>query len=937
MRSLPCHSRLAIALATSLSLLVLAPSAYAQATSSQLTQVVPAGPAGQVIGQVKESTRGVFLAGAVVRVNGKETTTDREGRFRLTGLTAGRYTLEVDFIGYRPLRTEIDLGQASGLEAMLALTSTVSEAELDAIEVRATRDAQALALNQQRASGNYVNIVSADLVGRFPDPNIAEATQRIPGVSISRDQGEGRYVNVRGAPLEFTRISVDGVNLAAPNATSRAVELDTIPSDVIAALEVTKALTPDMDGDAIAGAINIVTQSALDQDGMILRGSIGAGEYELGSGDNRRANLTVGQRFGAEGNIGVLVAASGSEAERFTDNVETTFFRAPDGRFLPEVTEIKDYDGTRTRTGATARLDARLSEDHLVYAIVGASKFRDKEFRNTFTIEYEQHRQGADDTGGTVGRATFDKELRERIQEQRIRSATLGGQHYLGDWSFDWQGAWSQGELDLPARQQFIYRSTLRPPMRYDFSNPDFPTFTLLNSDGSVRQEGINLPENLYAFRRYNQRFEQAEEDEVGLRGDLSREQAWLGDSGEISFGLRARLRDKESNDDRKRNSVAANGPSYSSLLCPRVSNNFGRFEFGRVFCNSVFEDFGGSVRNANLLPLVADSLVNDYRASEDIYAGYGRLDARWDALSMIGGLRYERTETAGRANVFNTQTLSVSRVEVDRDYVKLLPSLHFRYEMNPDTIVRWSYSTALSRPNFTDTVPRRSLSDNERVVTAGNPDLKATYAHNFDVSIERYIRPLGLLSAALFYKDLDDPIFTVTQEFPGSTGLLRLTQPQNGESGRIQGVELAWQQTFDNLPSPFDGLGVYSNYTYADSSADLPFGIGRTELPGTSRDNYNFAVFYEKYGLNARLAYNYRSKYIQEFDVDERELNVFWDERSILDFSSSYQITEKLRLFADVNNITDSKQRRFQGQRNRVLELEQFGRYWIAGVRFDY
>lgn len=927
-------SRLALALGLALggALASMAP-AIAQ---DEVARISAAGPAGQVSGQVKEAGRGVFLPGAVVRVNGAETTTDREGRFRLTGLAPGRYTLEVDFIGYQTLRSEIEVGSERGIVADVVLLSTA--ASLDAIEVRATRDAQALALNQQRASGNYVNVVSADLLGRFPDANLAEATQRIPGVSIERDQGEGRYVNVRGAPLDYTRVSIDGVNLAAPNATSRAVELDTIPSDVIAALEVTKALTPDMDGDAIAGAINIVTQSALDQDRRILRGSIGAGEYELGSGKNQRANITVGDRFGAEGNLGVLVAASASQVERFTDNVESVFYREDDGRILPEVTEIKDYDGERTRTGATARLDARLSEDHLVYAILGASKFRDKEFRNTFTIEYERHTDESDDVSGTAGRATIDKELRERIQEQRIRSANLGGQHYLGDWNLDWQAAYSQGKLDLPARQQFIYRSTLRPPLRYSFDPSGIPNFTVLNSNGSVLQEGINLPESLYAFRRYNQRFEQAEEDETGLRLDLSRAQDWIGDSGDLQFGVRARLRDKESNDDRNRNSTSADGPAYADLLCPRVSNNFGRLEYGRVFCNSVFRDFGGQVRNENLRPLVADSIVSDYRASEDIYAAYLRIDAYWDALSMIGGVRYERTDIDGRAFAFDADEEIATPVRSGRDYGELLPSLHFRYEFDADTILRWSYSTALSRPNFVDTVPRLVLSDDDRELEAGNPDLKPTYSHNFDVSIERYIRPLGLVSLAAFYKDLDDPIFIASSDVVGGPfDGFRQTRPENGSSGRIQGLELAWQQTFDTLPAPFDGFGVYANYTYADSSANLPFGIGRTDLPGTSENNYNVALFYEKHGFNARLSYNFRSKYIQEFDVGDRELNVFWDDREVLDFSSSYQINDTLLLFADVNNITDSRQRRFQGRANRVLELEEFGRYWIVGLRFDY
>ena len=147
----------------------------------------------------------------------------------------------------------------------------------------------------------------------------------------------------------------------------------------------------------------------------------------------------------------------------------------------------------------------------------------------------------------------------------------------------------------------------------------------------------------------------------------------------------------------------------------------------------------------------------------------------------------------------------------------------------------------------------------------------------------------------------------------------------------------LAWQQTFDFLPAPFDGIGIYSKYTYADSSADLPFGEGSTQLPGTSRTNYNVALSYEKHGINARLAYNYRSKFIQSFDVDSPQLNVFWDERASLDFSASYALTRNWRLFGEVNNINDARQVRFQGERSRVLELEGFGRSWLAGVSYQF
>ena len=159
----------------------------------------------------------------------------------------------------------------------------------------------------------------------------------------------------------------------------------------------------------------------------------------------------------------------------------------------------------------------------------------------------------------------------------------------------------------------------------------------------------------------------------------------------------------------------------------------------------------------------------------------------------------------------------------------------------------------------------------------------------------------------------------------------------ENGDNGRIYGAELTWQQTFDMLPGALDGLGIYANYTYAKSEAELPFDAGETELPGTSRTNYNVALTYEKYGLNARLAYNYRSKFIQSFDVSNPALNVYWDDRASLDFSASMKLGDGWSLFGEVNNIQDTRQVRFQGQRNRVLEMESFGRSWLAGVRYQF
>ena len=212
------HTVIAIAIAAAL--FVPATPVLAQTTSADSLALM----ASSVVGQVREATRGVSLEGAIVTVDGRQVSTDREGFFRVTGLAPGRYPLQVDYLGYTRHQSDVEVGDTRGAQVEVTLRSTVAATDMGVVEVRASRDAQAMALNQQRASTNYVNVVSADLLGQFPDNNIAESTQRIPGVSIERDQGEGRYVTVRGAPKEFTTVTIDGVQLANPDAASRGVE-----------------------------------------------------------------------------------------------------------------------------------------------------------------------------------------------------------------------------------------------------------------------------------------------------------------------------------------------------------------------------------------------------------------------------------------------------------------------------------------------------------------------------------------------------------------------------------------------------------------------------------------------------------------------------------------------------------------------------------------
>lgn len=888
-----------------------------------------------VSGQLSND-RQQLLRGAIIRLVGsnKETVTDATGRFRLDNLADGEYQLEVNYLGYGKQQVPVKIHNQQGQRLQLTL---VPQQDIEVIRISGQREGQARALNMQRSADNIKSVVSSDYLGRFPDANVAESVQRLAGVSIQRDQGEGRYVNVRGAPLEFANVTVDGVVVPSPNGATRAIDLDTIPSDVISALEVTKALTPDLDADAIAGNINIVTQGALDSQQPFARGSLSAGRNQKGRGDVNAGSLTLGQQF-ADGKAGVLLSGSHSSTERVTDNVEHIWAKQSSGQYLPTTTEFKDYELTRTRTGISGRMDWRPSDLHRLYLAQHYSRFEDDEYRDTTTITLERFTAASTSTKGVAGRATFDKELRHRTVEKTIKSSQFGGQSLVNDWQLDYSAAYSSATEAYPNRDYLIFRETSRPQLAFDFSNPDLPVYQVLDSKGALVRGDFNFPQSQYAFRRYERRFGEAEETEQAYSFDASH----IGNIGQIEsrwkLGVKARLKDKTNDEDRKRNAVGTGGPAFSAVVRDKQSLPFGgTYHNGPKLRTDFIDAYSSVYENAQYLPLVPASTTTDFKASEDILALYGMNTLSWDSTTLVLGGRLEQTQTKGSAAQFDSTTNQALPQFAEYDYLKFFPSAHLRYELQNGVILRSAYSTGLNRPNFADLAPyfiveERSSSGGS--ISIGNTDLKATYAHNLDLMAEYYLEPLGHLAAGVFYKDLQDPIFKArSKQSSGEFAGFDMTRPENGDSGRLYGVELNWQQTIDALP----GVGVMLNYTLAESSADLPFGIGKTDLPGTSRHTYNAALNYDNYGISAQLAYNLRTEYVDALDTSDPGLNIFWDKRGTLDFSTSYKLTPQLSVFAEATNLTDSKAIRYQGSRARVFEHEQFGRAWQVGVRGNF
>lgn len=889
---------------------------------------------GTISGTVVDSVRGEFLNGAIIRIvdSQRSTRSDREGRFSFSGLEAGGYEIEVDYLGYDIQRLEVSLGSSAGSQVQIAMVATgVVE---DRVLVRAIRDQQTRELNQQRAADNIINVISSDSIGRFPDGNVAEALARVAGVAVQRDQGEGRYISVRGTPIEFNGVSVNGVTLPAPDGGTSAVDLDTIPTDVVSSIEITKALMPNMDADSIGGNINIITRGALDSDGPIKRVSAGLGRNEQGGGKNERYNLTLGNQYNNR-TVGALFSASYTSTERQTDNYENSF-GSNDGQIFPEEVEFKDYELTRERYALDGRLDFLVS-DNMNFFVSGLhSVFKDDEFRHALLLEYDDYAPGSNPTVGTATDVAFTRELRHRRVENTINSFSFGGEMFLDRATLDFTAAYTEAEQVYPIRNYLIYEFSDELDVDYNFSSPNNPVWTV--AGGQPNQLGLD-PSG-YEFAEYQNRASISTDENLSFAANISMPMSFGRGIGELKFGMKYVTKEKTRDEDRKVTEENAANLSLSDVTRGDVSQNFDIILGERFFLN-FFEQYGSTYESQpDFVSIPRRNFTSDYTAEQDIIAGYGMAVVDWDQTRMVAGLRVERTEFTGNAFRFNRQTDGVTPTSDGKTETHFFPNLQFRREVGNDGIFRVAYTTAINRPKISDRVPaieERDRGPGRREVTLGNPDLKAAYAHNFDVMFDYYIRPVGVFSIGAFYKRIDDVIFEISGNGPFEGNIWDITRPENGGQGSVMGLELNWQQSFSNLGVPFDGLGMFATLTLAESEADLPFGLGEVRLPGQSDQVYNLGVFYEKAGFNARLAYNWRSKYIDDVSLETRDLDTYWDERGQLDFTTSYQINETFQLYGEASNLTNTKQNRFSGTPDRVYEREGFGRIWQVGVRANF
>jgi len=897
---------------------------------------------GGVAGRITDAGNRLALAGARVSVaeTGLTAFADAAGDYTLPAVPAGNRTLVFSYVGYAELTRSVTV--SAGATARLDVAFGADVVAMDKFVITGSAVGSARALNQQRAADTLTSIIASDEIGRFADQNVAETMQRIPGLALYRDQGEGRFIVVRGIRPDLNSVRLNGVSLATPERGDRVVALDVLPTDSLAAVEVTKVPTPDMDADGLGGSINVRTRSAFDADGRQLQATAQGQYNHLAERFSSKFTATFGDRS-ADGKWGFIFSPTW-QARRFaTNNFEEdggyelrAVPGAPAGTRAPFLLGIafREYEITRTRYGASSALEFRPDAQTSLYLRGTFSQFNDHEIRYVYTLPFaEGVVSSLSDTGATVtGLRRERHDMRYRQKDQQILALVAGFERTAGDWQLDGRLGWSKGEEQRPDEVTVRFRKPNRnSTWSYSFAPgmyaPSFSAPTAIISDPSQYSE-------VSRFRLVNS---PGEESELNL-GVNARRNLRLADApAYLKVGLQLREKEKSAANETVDHTVPASF-TFASMLEGQTPDDYPFFSSGyRASTPKVLQAFQGN--RAGFIPtrLLVESAQDDWESTEDITAAYVMGGTTLGRLNVLAGARLERTRYENRGNELSGT--NVRAVRRGRSYENLLPGVHLRYDLDRQTVLRASWSNSLARPSFDDSALRRSVNETARRVTEGNPRLLPLESVNWDASVERYLPSLGLVSAAVFRKNISN--FTYQRELPGGdpgTGYT-LTTFVNGPKGHIEGLELAWQQQFRALPAPFNGLGMMANYTRSNSEATYPTRPGeRIEFIGQSREIGNAALTFERGGLFLRLALNFRTPRLREDEPlgGDATTDRWVDDHRQLDLSASYRLNRNWEIYAEALNLTDEPFRVYFGKTSsRFTQFEEYGISANFGVRW--
>ena len=936
------------------------------------------------------------------------------------------------------IKSKMSLAVVTAMTSTLALGAQAVEvdnddANLEEIHVTGIAASLGRSIDKKRNSEIVADSITAEDLGKFPDNNIADSLQRIPGVAIDRAGGEGRFVSIRGLGPDFSAVLINGRTPASEN-EERAFSFDTLASELVRTVDVFKTSNPGLKEGGLGGTINIVTARPFDFDGLHAAGSI-KGMYEDNSGDTSpQASLLVSNTFNDD-KFGVLASITYQERssakytvenEHISKTTEEPFLNftnpsqgwaggyAYSGDNLEEDTyRIQSIyagitDETRERIGGSLVLQLQATDNLVLTADVIHSKYETSTSKYSTgsylwapTLSpinqvdshgfYNVINHGYDEGYNITGYAHLLNTT------ERPTESNVGGLNAAWDISDEWKMiadfSVSDAILDNRGLDRMYIVEFMDRPGYIMTSNGGIPTFEYADEAAIKPEMGSQNMKDLRARINSNDGiYTKANNHEFKVDFEWSPDDSFL---SQVKFGVNNTVAEKSteywSTPDlirRLYHSLATGQEMDVDSIITGVKkpgNVFGGLN-GDVYMidpiayrNWMAENVDGRTRadtpagiaskeafvaNGNSWNAVKSN--DSYTIEEDVTSFY--LEAAADTevftmpLHLSGGVRYSETQltSSGTTQVLlglEREAAQPGRppspwlvqqfadekgtaVALDNEYDNWLPSLNARLEVTEDFYVRAAVSKTLTRPTLSALAPYTSYGNtttSTRVARGNNPNLKPFVSENLDLSFEYYYGDANLVSVALYKKEIED--FIVTMSLPETFEGIQVedpewrnfmvTRPQNGESATIEGAELNWTHIFEN------GFGFATNYTFVNSNASLS-AANATEtfaLPGIS-DTGNATVFYDKDKLELRVAYNYRTSFLGKVFNGPANEPVHYDSYGAIDISASYDLTDRITMFVEGSNITGETVNKYGRYQNQFIGFEDTGALYTFGLR---
>jgi len=941
-------------------------------------QTLAQGTQGAIAGTVTDPS-GAVLKGAQVSIPAQHlnVVSDEQGLFVIKGLAPGNYALRITYVGFAPFEKEavtVDAGKTTNVAAELKVES----ANQDVLVTAPRAGAEAEAINIQRTADNIVQVLPSEVIRSLPNANMADALGRLPSVTLERDEGEGKYVQVRGTEPRLTNTTINGINVPSPEPGVRQIKFDAIPADIVETVQINKTLQANMEGDGIGGSVNLVTKTATERP-TISVGAIGGYTPIVNGRGLTEETGTIGQRFGPNKKFGALIGGSYDWNGRGIDDIEPV----PDVATFPggntvswkDAMDIREYRYFRSRWGLAGGLDYTLGEGSNIYLKALYSDFHNYGDRwvysltdNTPIFNPGQYPNGItllgangcsiDDSGNEscTGTASFNAQLRN--PDISVGSLMLGGKHDLTTTWFSWDLSASRGFYgNTPYTTASFATPSGSSPCQYDFTNTsnkylprwtapcyteayNSPTLTLNDLNRSLGPSAqLNLQAAGSGAKRYH----------IGSRNATIEGGGYFRNAHKFSDAYTA--------------DYSPNGSTPLTAFPNRLINtNYysGNYNLGY---NARVEDVFSFVKsNPGMFTFssTAGQDPQEFDLIEKVSAGYvmNTVDLS-SRLRLIAGLRFEHTSDDVSNFAVSLDNNSIAPNKFSGSYTTVLPSASLKYAVGSNSYLRFVYARGLSRPDQQDIAQALSWTingngANRNQVSFGNANLKAETGDDIDVLFDHYLKPFGVVSLGYFYKHLGSPI--VTHSFilnnylpPGAPaaaqGTYLASQPVNAGHAWVTGFEGAYLQHFSSLPGAWAGLGLSANYGYTASGTS---GVaGRSDhprLPRTSPNSFNISPTYDRGRVSIRvgMSYNQASIYSYQFQdgsaggVNGPLSDIYFYTHFQVDAQGSIRGPHGLTFVMYGLNLNNEVFGFYQGSAQYMIQREYYQPTIAAGVRWS-